>query len=477
MADNPIFSYTNRSIENSRAEGMSKIPIISRGDWTDLNPTDPGMILLDYVHALVDMVQYYQDHNALESFISTAKERVNIFRLARQLSYSIRSAKGAKVDVEFYVNEVYDATIKIPRYTTVYTNEDIRFLTTEDAYILAGQTSVVVPCVQGVLGIASYVGTGISRYSSIENAEDQKIILTQQNIDIDSIVIIDSLNRIWTPVEYITFSESTDRVYQSILNADGTITIQFGNGERGVLPNNTDIFTIQYVYSLAEEGRVGAETIVNIEEKIFDINGNVASVHVINRESTAGGSGPQSDEEITENAPGMIKAQNRAVTLSDFENLASSIDGISSAKAYDINTAPELCLYHEVKVVIMPDVGTTVNSSLIKQVHNYLSQRMIPPTNLQVLAPSDVVVDIDITVVRNPMYSEGGLEYTIAETITNYFNNRYNAIGQEYNPNELVAIVNTVPGVRYVDSITPNTTLEVPTLSVVKLGNININLM
>ena len=102
---NDIFSYTNRSLENSRQEGLRKIPIISRGDWTDLNATDPGMIILDYVHALVDMINFYQDHQALETFISTAKERKNIFRLAKQLSYKIRSSKGSTVDLEFYVEE------------------------------------------------------------------------------------------------------------------------------------------------------------------------------------------------------------------------------------------------------------------------------------------------------------------------------------------------------------------------------------
>ena len=67
---NPIFSYTKRDYEGARQEGLAQIPILSNGVWTDLNASDPGIILLDYVHGLVDMIQYYQDHQALETIVS-----------------------------------------------------------------------------------------------------------------------------------------------------------------------------------------------------------------------------------------------------------------------------------------------------------------------------------------------------------------------------------------------------------------------
>ena len=57
--ENPFFSYTNRDFENSRKEGMARIPILSKGLWTDLNAGDPGVVLLDYMHALADLCNYY----------------------------------------------------------------------------------------------------------------------------------------------------------------------------------------------------------------------------------------------------------------------------------------------------------------------------------------------------------------------------------------------------------------------------------
>lgn len=480
---NPIFSYTHRSLENSRQEGLTKIPIISRGDWTDLNATDPGMIILDYVHALVDMINYYQDHQALETFISTAKERKNIFRLAKQLCFQITSAKGATVDLNFYIEQYYSETIRIPKYTIVTTETDIPFITLEDAYINAGELSVTVPAVQGEHKTASYTGTGISRYSNVSRAEDQYFVLGDQNIDIDSIEIVDSLSRYWMPVEYIVFSDTDELAYQKDLNHDGTITIKFGNGVRGAIPDTTDTLFISYIHSLAEEGRTGANTITVLKDRLYDILGNSLSesnvkVYVTNPESTAGGSSPLSDEEITLLAPGAIKAQDRAVTIKDFENLARTIDGVADAVAYDINNSPEgFCLYHEVKVVIMPEVGTAVNNSLINRVYDYLQKRMIPPTNLQVLAPADKVLDIEITVVKQSGAVEGGIEYSVMEAVQKYFEDRYGAIGESFNPNELIAKLASVQGVRYVDSMTPANTVDVSITEIIRLGTVTIHII
>lgn len=475
MSDNQIFSYTRRDYEGSRKEGLAKIPIISKGNWTDLNATDPGIIILDYVHALVDMINYYQDHQALETFITTAKERANIFRLAKQLSYSIRSSKGATCLVEFSSTLIHDTTVKIPKYTPLSTVSGIPYLTTEDAYLLSGNTSISIPCSQGKLNNFVYKGTGISRLSNIEGATNQSIRLVDNNIDIDSITIVDNIGRLWTPVDYIIFSTEIDRVYQVELNPDDSVTIKFGDGERGIIPKETDNLTITYVTTLAEDGRVGENEITILSNQIYDSKGNYVEFLVNNNNASVGGSTSQSSREIRELAPGAIKAQNRAVTLADFENLAKLVEGVSDAKAYDINTKPDLCLYHEVKVLITPKDSNGDIDSLKERVYNYLSQRMIPPTNLQILAPSYIYLNIDIKLRKMSTTTEGRLTYLVQQTVEDYFNNREGAIGEPFYPSDLTSIIRNLEGVRAIISITPNTPVETADLSVIKLGNVTIS--
>lgn len=474
MTENPIFSYTRRDYEGSRQEGIAKIPILSKGQWTDLNATDPGIIILDYVHAIVDMMNYYQDHQALETFISTAKERVNIFRLAKQLSYNIRSAKGAVCEVEFTSSMVYDYAVKIPKYTVVSTNTGIHYLTSQDAYLPAGETRVYVPCSQGQLSTLTYQGTGISRFSNVLRAANQVVKLIDNNIDIDSIYITDNLGRLWKPVEYITFSTELDRVYQVELNPDNSISIKFGDGQRGIVPKETDILTISYISSKAEEGRVGENTLTVLDSPIVNDRGEYLDFTVNNLQASTGGSTVQSTQEIRELAPGAIKAQNRAVTLDDFANLAKLVDGVADAVAYDINVKPDLCLYHEVKVLITPEDVNGSLDLLRDRVYNFLSQRMIPPTNLQILTPSYQFVDIDVVVKKYETTTEGRLSYIIQQAINSYFEDRVGHIGEPFYPADLSSIIRNLEDVRTVISISPNDVVQVSDLSVIRLGNVNI---
>lgn len=476
MADNTVFSYTRRDYEGSRQEGLAKVPLLSQGTWTDLNATDPGVVILDYVHALADMIQYYQDHQALEAFLSTAKERSSIFRLAEALGYKVPSAKGAKVDVTFASELVYDYPVKIPKYTSLSTKTGIKYLTSEDTYMKAGSTSVVVPCIQGEIGTTNYTGTGLSRFSAAEGATNQYVILPDKNIDADTITIVDNSGRTWISTDNIVFSTSVDRFFEVSLLPDNTIRIQFGDGQRSIFPEATDILMITYVNTLADKGRVGANTIVTINEPIYDSYGNPTKFIVTNLRPSVGGSVPQSSEDIKRLAPGVIKSQGRAVTRSDFESLAKTVDGVSQAIAYDINVAPDLCLHHEVKVVIVPDALVEAPESLKTAVYNYLLPRTVPPTNLHVLLPGVVPVDIVLEVKLLDNLVEGGVDYEIRTVIDQYFRSRKEAFGEKFYATELIPIIKSVPGVRYVVSITPNESADVPLLSTVKLGSLTISL-
>ena len=472
--ENPIFSYTRRDYEESRKEGIAKIPLLSKGNWTDLNATDPGIIILDYVHALVDMVNYYQDHQALETFITTAKERVNLFRLAKQLSYEVRSSKGAICNVEFMSPYTYNKTIKIPRYTSLKANTGAEYLTIEDAYLLPGESRITIPCSQGTVNTMTYQGTGISRFSNISGASNQQFRIVAPNIDVSSITVTDHTGNLWLPVDYIVFSMEEDKVYQVELNPDDSVTIKFGDGERGVVPKETDVFTITYITTLAEEGRVGINSITSLTRPIYDEEENYIDFVVNNNTASSGGSSSQSSRDIRELAPGAIKAQNRAVTLNDFENLAKLVDGVADAKAYDINTKPELCLYHEVKVLIVPRDKEGSLEVLKDQVYKFLYNKMIPPTNLQILTPSIVPIDIDITVKKLDTVAGGQVSYAIQQAINTYFNEREGAIGEPYYPSDLLSRVALVGGVKSVLSLTPNNTIPVEDFSVLSLRNLHV---
>ena len=265
-------------------------------------------------------------------------------------------------------------------------------------------------------------------------------------------------------------------MYQVELNPDDSVSIKFGDGERGIVPKETDTLTITYVTTLAEEGRINENEITILDNPIYDSKGNYIEFLVNNNNASTGGSKSQSSREIRELAPGAIKAQNRAVTLSDFENLAKLVEGVADAKAYDVNVKPDLCLYHEVKVLITPEDSDGDIESLKNRVYNYLSQRMIPPTNLQILAPSYIYIDIGVVVKKLDTTTEGRLSYQLQQSITEYFKSREGLIGEPFYPSDLSSILRDIEGVRAIISMTPNNIVQASDLSVLKLGNISITI-
>lgn len=470
-----LFSYTRRDYESLRKEGLAKLPILSNGRLTDLNASDPGVILIDYLHSLVDMVQFYLDHQALETFLVTAKERSNVLRLSKQFGYSVRSAKGARVLVRFVLPYVYDAPFMVPKYTRVSTQEGIEYLVLEDTPIPAGISYLDIECVQGTLAREFYTGTSVTKYTRAGETVDQTFLLSAINIDIDTIVIEDSIGRIWTRVENLVHSDSDDLVYSAEILADGSTLLRFGDGIRGVYPRVEEVLVVTYIHSLGEQGRVGAGKIRYLKDDLVDQDGETTLVTVINMDSSLGGSSAESEESIKDNAPGVLKSQYRAVTIEDFEVLAKLVDGVRTAKAYDINNAPDLCLHHEVKVLVVPEQDT--EASILKgEVTEFLRARMVP-CNLTVLTPRLVPVNVRLTIQKNNTYTEGSVEYEVSETVKSYFDSISSTLDGRYNPNDLLIRVGTLDRVRSVESISPSIPVSSDKLSVIKLGTLTIEVI
>lgn len=476
MANN-VFSYTNRDYERSRREGLARIPYLSNGVWTDLNPTDPGVIMLDYVHALVDMINFYQDHQALETFIPTARERENLFRLAKQFNYNIKSARAATVTVTFKSNYSYPDTIIIPKGTRVKaSSNNVEFVTVKDKYLLARESSVNVLCKQGKIMTSKYRGTGLSRYSDVEPPlnRDQTVTLTDHNIELETISIKDQNGDTWNSVPHIVYTNTDEKAYQADLNPDDTITIKFGNGERGAVPQITDLLTISYLVTDTTKGNVSEKMIDTIIDGIYDVTGSSVELYVTNNEASIGGSLSQSSTSIRELAPAIIKSNDRAVTLNDYQALAKNVEGVYNAKAYDVNIDREIP-YHQVRVLILPEENYFRSAELLSKVYDYLYQRMIPSTQLKVMYPDEVVVNISVTVKTVGTNNTERLQYNIEESIRDYFSIKKRGIGESFFPTDLSAVIASIPGVKYITDITPSNIVKVTNRTIAVLGTMKVS--
>lgn len=484
MSDNPIFSYTKRDYEGSRKEGMSKIPTLSKGLWTDLNAGDPGVVLLDHMFAIADLCNYYLDHQALEMFISTAKERVNLLRLAQNVCYKARAAKGASVDVRMYIktDEEFTTSVFIPKGTILEpTSKNIIYRTDEDCTITEANFGYDVPCTQGETVTETYTGTGISSVINYPSDEfqvytDQMYTLQGTGVDIDTIRIQDNAGNLWEQVDFIAFVDDIKRVYQLVVNVDNSVTIKFGNGVRGYNPTPSDVLMITYTNTAGSDGKV-IEREINGTMRATGADGSNYTVAYYNMYPSSGGSYGESDEELKKNILSMNKTIGRAVTREDFESLAYMIDGVKEARVCDVHTTPDLCLYHEVKIYVLPDDTSEASSSLIAKVRNFLQERSIPPTNVLVYSPVKVGIDLTINARQKPALPMGGEDpRDELERLTREYFNTQVKIGEPFNPLSLGNyLMNNSVTISVIDSIIPSSPVDVGDTGIPVIDTLTIN--
>ncbi|HVJ18013.1 MAG TPA: putative baseplate assembly protein, partial [Polyangiaceae bacterium] len=72
-------------------------------DWTERNPADLGVTLVEVMSAAADYLSYYQDAVATEAYLGTARQRISVRRHARLLDFLMHDGCNARTFVALEV--------------------------------------------------------------------------------------------------------------------------------------------------------------------------------------------------------------------------------------------------------------------------------------------------------------------------------------------------------------------------------------
>ncbi|QWH88427.1 putative baseplate assembly protein [Bacillus toyonensis] len=197
----------------------------------------------------------------------------------------------------------------------------------------------------------------------------------------------------WMLVDDIKEANSIERCYE-IDRAFGVI--QFGDGVNGMIPpiGSNNIKT-NYQVGGGIRGNVDPLQIINLQTSIAGIDS------VSNPEAAMGGCDTESIEQALKRGPKMLKHQDRAVTIEDFENLAFQASrNIAKVKCHsnidDKGQFQPGCI----TIMIIPqshEIQPKPSAELKRQVEKYLRRRaanVIVPEKLLVTGPAYVEVSV-----------------------------------------------------------------------------------
>lgn len=180
----------------------------------------------------------------------------------------------------------------------------------------------------------------------------------------------------WTAVPTLCNQGPSQPVYTTLNQSDGTTDVIFGDGVEGAtLPTGMNNLQANYRIGSGSSGNVATGALTTLMDRPLGVSG------VTNPSPATGGQDPQSIDDIRSNAPRTVLTLGRAVSITDYQNYASTFAGIAKAYAIWIPNGPGRGVFITVAGVdgaALPPGNGTLNN-LVTSLQSYGNQ-LIPIT-------------------------------------------------------------------------------------------------
>ena len=95
--------YTNRDFQSIKKGLVEHAKRYYPKTYKDFSDSGFGSLMLDSVSYIGDMLSFYLDYHANESYLSTALEYSNVMKLAHQMGYNPRTTASSTGNIAFYI--------------------------------------------------------------------------------------------------------------------------------------------------------------------------------------------------------------------------------------------------------------------------------------------------------------------------------------------------------------------------------------
>lgn len=323
--ERPGFDFASRDYENIRRDLLARAEI-TVPEWTDRDPSDFSMMLVDLWAYMGDILHYYVDRAAAESFVSTATQRESVLALANLFDYTPRNRTAATATV--YVSNSSGSSVTLVAGTTFNASSEsglLQFYATSDTAVSAYGSNVAVPVREG-RQIANEQLT-----TSASGQIGQRYSLSQTNVLPSSVsvsVYEDGVTPlVWSRVDDINVVASGVNAYGVYVNADGSTDVVFGNRLSGRVPPTGTTITASYSVTSGTQGNIGSNKITSFKSSA------PVGLSITSSTASTGGTDGESVEALKTSIKALLKSQNRVVTLDDYVETARLVNGVEKVMA------------------------------------------------------------------------------------------------------------------------------------------------
>jgi Baseplate J-like protein len=395
-----VIDYMARDYDSFLASMRALIPD-KLPEWTDYqSEADFGNVLLQLFAHMGDILSYYLDRVANESFLGTAQTRRSIIHHLQLIGYQLATAAPASTTLTLTFPADCQATVTLKKgdaFATKSQNNQppVRFEYTRDAPLVidCSQLSVIeakgkkykqypgVPVEEGRLIREEILGTSDgSAYQKLTLAHSPLILRSrdEQTVHKDILLITDQSGVIiddsWTLRASLAFSSREQPDFIIEIDELDRATVRFGDGILGLIPPKGAVIKATYRVGGGTLGNVAANTIQTIAGAP---QLTLVGAKVTNPTAATGGAQRESIEHAVLHAPTVFRSMRRAVTTADYQALALNFPGVGKVRAVAAN-------WNTVKLYVAPQGGGKVSDVLRTNLLAYFEDKRPITTQIDI---------------------------------------------------------------------------------------------
>ena len=323
-----------------------------------------------------DILSYYQDRVANESFLGTAQQRRSVIQHLRLIGYQLSTAAPASATLTLTVPVERTDIITInrgdafatrtqrdaPPVRFEYTREqplriDCRVLPTNAATNRKYYHGIRSRRGAGAGGDPGHLGRHPNqRFPLAHTGLILRSLGQGQAIQRDILLLTDlgGILEEWTLQESLAFNREGQKDFMVEIDEDDRASVLFGDGAFGAIPPNDAVIKATYRVGGGLHGNLAPHMIQTIIEAPQLV---VLGAQITNPMPATGGAERESVAHAVTHAPSVFRSLKRAVTAEDDEALALDFKGVGKVRAEATN-------WNTVKLIVAQQGGGEVSDVL-----------------------------------------------------------------------------------------------------------------
>ncbi|EIL97787.1 putative baseplate assembly protein [Rhodanobacter thiooxydans] len=244
----------------------------------------------------------------------------------------------------------------------------------------------------------------------------------------------------WHETRNLAFVGANDRNYVTATDDDGKTTVRFGDGVHGARPpTGVENVVATYRNGIGTPGNVRAQQVSLLATRPLGIK------EVINPLRASGGADAETRDQARRNVPLAVLALDRLVSVPDYADFACTFGGVGKAAAIKLGSLVQVTIAGAADAPIDP--SSDLYRNLLQALRRYGDPSL--PVRLDVRELLALTVSAKVGLL--PDFAWESVEPTVRAALLDAFGFEQRALAQSVYLSELVACMQAVRGVAWVD--------------------------